>query len=191
MSISKTFAWCAAATIAALAVQPAFGQKAKDTLRFPAPDPDAGIDTYILPSSFANVWGPSVYDMLLGFDPKKGQFVGLLATSYKEINPTTYEFEIRNDVKWHDGQAMDADDVVHTLSYLIDPKVKLRYKAYWAWIDKIEKLGSHKMRISAKRAVPDGLMYLAMRTPIYPEHVHAPLANKLDFASKPVGTGPL
>jgi peptide/nickel transport system substrate-binding protein len=34
-------------------------------------------------------------------------------------------------------------------------------------------------------------MYLAARTPIYPEHLHGPAANKLDFAAKPVGTGPL
>ena len=93
-------------------------------------------------------------------------------------------------MKWHDGQAVDADDVVYTLNYLTDPKVTLRYKAYWAWIDKIEKLGTHKVRVTAKRPVPDGLMYLAMRTPMYPQHVHGPLANKLDFAAKPVGTGP-
>ena len=181
----------AAALLASALGAPSLAQKAKDTLRFPVADPDAGIDTYTLPSSFANVWGPTVYDMLLAFDPQKGEFVGHIAKSYTEVNATTYEFEIRTDMKWHDGQALDADDVVYTLNYLTDPKVTLRYKAYWAWIDKIEKLGSHKVRVTAKRPVPDGLMYLAMRTPIYPEHVHRPLANKLDFAAKPIGTGPM
>jgi peptide/nickel transport system substrate-binding protein len=181
----------AVAVLAAGFAAPAFAQKAKDTLRFPVTDPDAGIDTYILPSSFANVYGPTVTDMLVGFDPKKGQFVGHLAKSFTQPNPTTYEFELRTDIKWHDGQAFDADDVVHTFNYLIDPKVTLRYKAYWAWVDKVEKVGTHKVRLTAKRPVPDGLMYLASRTPIYPEHVHAPLANKLDYASKPIGTGPM
>jgi peptide/nickel transport system substrate-binding protein len=179
------------ATLAALAAAPAFAQKSKDTLRFPVFDPDAGIDTYTMPSSFANVWGPSAYDMLLGFDPKDGKFVGHLAKSYSQPNPTTYEFEIRDDVKWHDGQKFTADDVVYTLQYLTDPKVKLRYKSYWQWIKSIEKVGANKVRVTANVAAPDSLMYLAMRTPIYPKHLHGAVENKIDFAIKPVGTGPL
>jgi peptide/nickel transport system substrate-binding protein len=174
-----------------LGLTPALAQKSKDTLRLPANDPDAGIDTYLLPGSFANIYGPSVYDMLLAFDPDKIQIVGHLAASYKQIDPLTYEFELRTDVKWHDGQKFDADDVVYTINYLIDPKVTLRYKAYWAWIASVEKLSPTKVRINAKQPSVDGLMYLAARTPMYPEHVHGPMANKLDFGLRPVGTGPL
>ncbi len=170
---------------------PTLAQKAKDTLRFPVFDPDAGIDTYTMPSSFANVWGPSAYDMLLAFDPAKGSFVGHLAKSYKQVDPVTYDFEIRDDVKWHDGQKMSADDIVYTLDYLTDPKVTLRYKAYWQWIKSVEKTGPNTVRIVAKIAAPDSLMYLAMRTPMYPKHAHGAVANKIDFATKPVGTGPL
>jgi peptide/nickel transport system substrate-binding protein len=170
---------------------PALAQKSKDTLRFPVFDPDAGIDTYTMPSSFANVWGPSAYDMMLAFDPMKGSFVGHIAKSYKQVDPVTYDFEIRTDVKWHDGQKLTADDVVYTLSYLTDPQVKLRYKAYWQWIKSIEKTGPNTVRIVAKISAPDSLMYLAMRTPIYPKHVHGAVTNKIDFATKPVGTGPL
>jgi peptide/nickel transport system substrate-binding protein len=174
-----------------LATTPAAAQKSKDTLRYPVPDPDAGIDTYSLPSSFGNMWGPSVFDMLLGFDQDKGQFVGHLAKRFTQADPVTFDFELRDDVKFHDGHAFDADDVVHTFTYLTDPKVTLRFKAYWQWIKSVEKLGPHKVRIVAKQPVADGLMYLASRTPMYPEHAHGPVANKLDFAARPVGTGPL
>jgi peptide/nickel transport system substrate-binding protein len=182
---------CVIALALIWAATPAAAQKSKDTLRYPVPDPDAGIDTYALPSSFNNVWGPSVYDMLLGFDPEKGQFVGHLAKGVTQPDPTTYEFELRSDVKWHDGQPMSADDVVYTLNYLIDPKVNLRFKAYWAWIQSVEKLSATKVRVIAKQPSVESLMYLASRTPMYPQHAHAPHANKLDFAAKPVGTGPL
>ena len=173
------------------ALCPASAQKSKDTLRLPVSDPDAGIDTYLLPGSFANVYGPSVYDMLLAFDPTKIQIIGHLASSYKQIDPLTYEFDLRTDVKWHDGQKFGADDVIYTFNYLIDPKVTLRYKAYWAWISSVEKLSPTKVRLKAKQPSVDGIMYLASRTPIYPEHVHGPAANKLDFGLRPVGTGPL
>jgi len=174
----------------ALLSQPAFAQKSKDTLRFPVSDMEAGIDPYLLPGTFHYGWAPSVYDNLLGFNPVKSEFVGQLAKSWSQTNDTTYEYELRPGVKWHDGQPVTADDVVYTISYLIDPKVKLRYKAYWTWIKSVEKLGPNKIRITSKTPVPDGLMWMAGSTPIYPKHVHEPLANKLDFAAKPVGTGP-
>jgi len=176
---------------AGLITSPAFSQKAKDTLRFPIANMEAGIDSYLLPGEFANIWGQSVYDSLLDFDPLKGAFVSHIAKSWTQPDSLTYEFELRNDVKWHDGQAVDADDVVYTLNYLIDPKVNLRFKSRWAWIKSIEKLNPYKVRVRAMRPVPFGLMWMASHTPIYPKHAHEPLADKIDFAAKPIGTGPL
>ncbi|HRK17793.1 MAG TPA: ABC transporter substrate-binding protein [Hyphomicrobiaceae bacterium] len=37
-----------------------------------------------------------------------------LATSWKTIDDTTWEFKLRPDVKWHNGSAFTADDVVFT-----------------------------------------------------------------------------
>ena len=188
--MNKTIATAAAAFIALAGAAPAMAQKSKDTLRFPVSDMEAGIDQYLLPGTFHYGWAPSVYDNLLGFNPAKGEFVGQLAKSWTQPDPTTYDYELRTDVKWHDGQALTADDVVYTISYLIDPKVNLRYKAYWQWIRSVEKLGPNKVRVTSKTPVPDGLMWMVGSTPIYPKHVHEPLANKGDFGSKPVGTGP-
>ena len=103
----------------------------------------------------------------------------------------TYEFELRDDVKWHDGQSFDADDVVYTMNYLIDPKTNLRHTIRWSWIKSVEKLGSHKIRLKASQPVPFGLMWMASYTPIYPEHAHGTDVNKAPFASRPIGTGPL
>jgi peptide/nickel transport system substrate-binding protein len=181
----------AAGLLTAMTLNTASAQKIKDTLRFPVSDLEAGIDTYAVPGNFANVWGPSVYDYLIDFDPVEGKFVSHIAKSWSQPDPLTYEFELRDDIKWHDGQSLDADDVVYTLSYLSDPKVNLRYKSRWTWIKSVEKLGTHKLRFTANHPVPYGLMWMASHTPIYPEHAHAPVANKIDFAARPIGTGPL
>jgi peptide/nickel transport system substrate-binding protein len=98
---------------------------------------------------------------------------------------------LRDDVTWQDGQKLDADDVVYTLGYLIDPKVNLRYKSNWTWIQSVEKLGPYKVRVTAKTPVPDGMMWMAFNTPIFPKHIHESLADKQAFGAKPIGTGPL
>jgi len=176
----------------AVAISPsAFAQKAKDTLRFPLNDAEAGLDPYLLPGSFNNTWEPSIFDNLLAFDPKKVDFAPLLAKSWAQPEPTVYEYELRDDVTFHDGEKLDADDVVYTINYVIDPAVKLRYKSNWAWIKSVEKLGSHKVRITSKSPVPDGMMWMAYNTSILPKHLHEPLANKSDFAARAIGTGPM
>jgi peptide/nickel transport system substrate-binding protein len=174
-----------------LAVQPAVAQKSKDTLRFPVFDIEAGIDMYTLSGSFANVWGPSVFNYLIDFDSQAGVFAPHLAKSWSQPTPTSYEFELRDDIKWHDGESLDADDVVYTLNYLLDPKVNLRHKIRWSWIESVEKLGPRKVRLTASRQVPFGLMWMASYTPIYPQHAHGAEGNKLPFAARPIGTGPL
>ena len=179
------------ATFAALCASPVSAQKAKDTLRFPMSDGESMIDPYLLPGVFNNIWEPSIWDNLLGFDSKGVKFSPLLAKSWAQTDPTTYEYELRDDIVWHDGQRLDADDVVYTINYLIDPKVNLRYKSNWAWLASIEKLGPYKVRIKSKTPVPDGMMWMAFNTPIFPEHIHAPLPDKQAFGAKPVGTGPL
>ncbi len=186
--LAATFA---SAMLAALpAHNQAWAQKSKDTLRFPLGDAESSLDPYLLPGPFNNAWELSVWDSLLSFDSKNVKFAPLLAKSWSQPDPTIYEFELRDDVKFHDGQTLDADDVVHTLNYLIDPKVNLRYKSSWNWIQSVEKLSQYKVRIKSKIPVPDGMMWMAY-TSIYPEHIHAPLADKQAFGAKPVGSGPL
>lgn len=45
-----------------------------------------------------------------------------LATSYKEVSPTVYDFTIRRDVKFSNGRTMNVDDVVGSFKRLLSPK---------------------------------------------------------------------
>ena len=55
----------------------------------------------------------SVYEPLVGRDRKMG-LVPLLATKWTQTSPTVWRFDLRKGVKWHDGTAFTADDVVFT-----------------------------------------------------------------------------
>ncbi|MEI9863998.1 MAG: ABC transporter substrate-binding protein [Limisphaerales bacterium] len=98
------------------------------------PESQWAMDVYSIAvrGNFFASLAPSVYDTLLGFNAKTGTFVSHLAKSWAQTSPTSYEFELRDDIKFHDGQALSADDVVYTLNYLIDPKTNLRFKSTWA-----------------------------------------------------------
>ena len=55
----------------------------------------------------------SVYEPLVGRDRKMG-LVPLLATKWTQTSPNVWRFDLRRGVKWHDGTAFTADDVVFT-----------------------------------------------------------------------------
>jgi peptide/nickel transport system substrate-binding protein len=56
-----------------------------------------------------------IFDRLVHMDEKQALVPGL-ALSWKAIDPLTWEFALRPDVKWHDGSSFTADDVIFTFS---------------------------------------------------------------------------
>lgn len=52
---------------------------------------------------------------------ENGDYVGLLAESWSaNSDASKWTFVLRDDVKWSDGEKFTADDVIFTISYLID-----------------------------------------------------------------------
>ncbi|WP_262030427.1 ABC transporter substrate-binding protein [Microvirga sp. Mcv34] len=59
----------------------------------------------------------NIYDGLLTRDAKM-KVVPELAESWKQVDPLTYDFKIRQGVTFHDGSPMTADDIVFTFERL-------------------------------------------------------------------------
>lgn len=92
-----------ASAVALCFAVPATAQKSKDTLRMPINLGTSAIDYYNDPSATENTWGPSFYDTLIDFDAQAGKFVPRLAKSWRHVDDKTLEFELRDDVNFHDG----------------------------------------------------------------------------------------
>ncbi len=60
----------------------------------------------------------NMYDGLLTRDAKM-QVVPELASSFKQVDTTTYEFKLRQGVKFHTGEEMTADDIKFTFDRII------------------------------------------------------------------------
>ncbi len=176
-----------------LALSPsAQAQKAKDTVRIAQAQTVGSLDAYMDPRPEVYFLSDAVFDTLIVYDAKRKGFAPLLAKSWKRVDDRTLEFELRDDVTWHDGRKFTADDVVYTINWLLDPQTNVRFKNYYSWIAKAEKLSDTGLRITAARPTPFDLAMLASPNvlPIFPRHVHEALKDKLEFGRAPIGTGP-
>jgi peptide/nickel transport system substrate-binding protein len=180
------------ATALLLGAAPAAAQKAKDTLRVAFTDPISTILDMEDPKPETRITTAAVFDWLVCYDRISRSFAPLLAKSWSQIDDRTIELVLRDDVVFHDGSKLSADDVVYTLSWAIDPQNKLRYAAEdLAWLERAEKIDDHRVRVVAKQPTPLALVRLAISAPILPAKLHAAYASKSDFGRKtPIGTGP-
>ena len=175
----------------ALSGRPAFAGKADDTLRFAVNDWWSTLDPYQFPLDEAAVFFRNVYETLISYDERAHKFVPRLAKSWRQVDDKTFEFDLRDDVKFHNGDKFDADDVVATINFITDPKTTLRFKNLYNWVDKVEKLGPYKVRITAKHAFATELETIAYRFDIYDSKVLSKLDNKADYGRLgAIATGP-
>ncbi|MCA3020516.1 MAG: ABC transporter substrate-binding protein, partial [Rhodocyclaceae bacterium] len=77
---------------------------------------------------------------------KNMEIVPRLATSWRQPNPTTWVFDIRKNVKFHDGKPLTADDVVWSILRMQQPTSNFR--VYANGIGKPRKIDSHTVELT-------------------------------------------
>ncbi len=93
----------------------------------------------------------NVYESLVGVN-KDLQFEPALATSWKQISPTVWRFELRKNVRFHDDTPFTADDVVFSLARAAGEGSDMRSNTND--IKEVRKLGSHTIEIETKSPFP-------------------------------------
>ncbi len=184
----RTAVWLSGLFVAgALAAGPAQAQKSADTLRVAWRDAIPNVDYYYNSLRTGLVLSHQVWDTLIYRDPETFQLKPLLATSWKYVDDTTLEFELRPGVTFHDGSPFTADDVVYTVNGLSADK-QVATPSNYSYIDHAEKIDAMKVQIKLKRVFPAALEYLSMTLPIYPKAYRERVGDQ--FSKMPVGTGP-
>jgi peptide/nickel transport system substrate-binding protein len=129
----------------------------------------------------------NLYDTLTQWDSALRLQPGL-ATSWRNLSDTTWEFALRPGVKFHDGQPLSADDVKATLDRNMIPGRTVVQPGF-ATIESVQAVGPLTVRIVTKK--PDPLLPVRMAqmgAQILPSRLTTEAAAK-DLARKPVGTG--
>jgi peptide/nickel transport system substrate-binding protein len=178
-----------AAVLMAVAAAPAEAGKRDNTLKIAADQVPESIDSYFNNIRIGVIITHHVWDHLVYRDPKTNEYKGSLSTGWRWVNDKTLEFDLRQGVKFHNGEAFDADDVVHTINFVTKPESKLSNPSNVNWMAGAEKVSQYKVRILLKEPFPAALEYLAGPVPMYPNEYYAQVGPK-GMNEKPVGTGP-
>ena len=71
-------------------------------------------------SSIGQVVLRNTNEALFNRDPVTMELVGELATTWEQVNPTAWRFELRKGVKFHDGSPFNAEAAAFGLTYIFD-----------------------------------------------------------------------
>jgi len=131
-----------------------------------------------------------VFDSLIRRN-KRGDVEGALATKWKaDPGNRGVQFTLREGVKWHDGRAFTADDVVFTVQAAKDRGTVFTGRGKYDFIAKVRAEGRQKVHFTFTQPINEPQNRFTFK--IIPKHKFKGTAIKRRdrFNRKPVGTGP-
>ena len=95
------------------------------TLRWAFSGDIYSMDPHAHPSTFTNAFHYHVYESLVRYNQDL-KIEAALATSWKMVEPAVWRFTLRKGVKFHNGNAFNADDVVASIKRVIHPNCPIK-----------------------------------------------------------------
>jgi peptide/nickel transport system substrate-binding protein len=176
---------CLAAVLFLLTASPLEAQPAQITIVQPAEATtmDPGRSTQVLTVNYFY----NLYDSLLRWDTTLQLQPGL-ATTWKAVNDTTWEFTLRSGVKFHDGAPLTAEDVRATIERNLVPG-KTIVTSGFTTIEAVQVVNPTTVRVVTKKPDPLLLVRMAqMGAQIVPARFTTDEGAK-ELARRPIGTG--
>jgi len=138
----------------------------------------------------AGVIAYNIYDNLVQPNYKKHVIEPLLAESWKNIDPLTWQIKLREGVMWHKGYGeVTAEDLVYTWNFHIESKSWQVATALWP-IDGLKVLSKYVAEVKLKQpfgAFPGVVMgYGGL---LVSKKAHQEIGNEA-YKRNPIGSGP-
>lgn len=127
----------------------------------------------------------NIYETLIERDKDSRLVPGLAAEMPTRVSDTTWQFKLRRGIAFHNGEAFNADAVVHSIKRIFDPAYQSTQLGDLRGIGGAEKVDDYTVNVRTERLDPllPSRMYWLKIVP--PTASAAP-----NFAEAPVGTGP-
>jgi len=132
-----------------------------------------------------------VFSSLVKID-SQGNLVSDLAREYEVgEDQKTYTFFLKKDVFWHDGESLDASDIVFTIQAIQDPRYKSPLRTKLQGVE-VEKIDDHTVQFKLKDIYAPFLYNLSFG--ILPKHIWEYVPSEFielaEYNLKPIGSGP-
>ena len=107
-----------------------------------------------------------------------------------------YTFHLQENVKWHDGEPLTAEDVKFTFDVLTSDMEPNPNSGLFAWnIDKVEVLDEHAVKVVMKTPQAPLLAQLSININILPKHLlekygFEGIPDADEYNRQPIGSGP-
>ena len=131
-----------------------------------------------------------IYDRLLDRDPRTLKPKSMLATGWRIVNDTAWEFTLRQGVRFHNGEAFNADSVKATMEYLQNPANKSHYAAYWKLVKEVQVVDDHTVRLVTEKPWPSLIDRVSLTDFLVLPAKALRELGPAKLAEKPIGTGP-
>jgi peptide/nickel transport system substrate-binding protein len=153
----------------------------------------SGLIPNVLTDSASFDVGSMIYSGLVTRD-RDLNIVGELAESWKfSKDCLDLTFNLRKNVRWHDGRPFTAADVVFTYETMINPKTPTAYREDFKAVEAVREVDPHTLHIRYKQPYAKALQ--SWGTWVLPKHVleryvrEGRLREAPQNRSNPVGTG--
>ena len=132
-----------------------------------------------------------IFSGLMKYDGQ-GKIVANLAKEVKiSEDGTVYEVEMKENILWHDGEKLTADDVIFTIKTIQDPEYKSPLRGNYLGVE-TEKTNHLSLRFKLKSAYSGFLERLTLK--ILPKHIFEEISPQnfllTNYNLRPVGSGP-
>jgi peptide/nickel transport system substrate-binding protein len=166
---------------------------APDTIRFHLPQDPILLNPVVAEDAYSNIICARIFESLLERDRKTLQLKGMIAETFTiGADKLTYTFNLRRDVRFHDGKVLTADDVLFSYNTMMSEKIPNAHKkVYYKDVLSISAPDAHTIVFRMKRPYAMALEHLG-GFEIIPKHIYSVGDFMKDDRNLrgPIGTGP-
>ena len=182
--------------VSANAAEPMYGGE----FRIPLSAEPTTLDPALFSDIYAVQVANNLYDGLVQLDQNLNILPAIAKRWKISRDHRTYTFMLREDVKFHNGRKVTAEDFVYSFSRILDPSLKSPVASYFLSIEGAQEFQDNTAgTVSGLRAVAPDQLEIKLAQPFAPflsilAMINAKVVPQesigADFGKHPVGTGP-
>ena len=125
-----------------------------------------------------------IFNGLIKYDKDNSTIIGDLAEKFYFEDDKTLIFELKKNVRWHDGEEFNADDVLFTYQILVSDKISSPYSAGFRFVENVQVINKYKVKVVYRQAYFKALETWMMG--IIPEHILKDEQNLMNSSLIPI-----